>query len=182
MNNQNDQPPMDNQIDNIQNNNIQTNNINIDKNEDININNNNNIINNPKKEEIEDRFVDFNSQKLINNPITSSPIPLGMILTPFKEIENIPLLHRAPLKCTNCKGILNLYCKLDINSGKWKCNICSNENNSSNYSSEDSISFYPELCFQVVEYIDPTQQFSLLNSVNVEEQKKTFFFLIDTNL
>eukprot|EP01091_Cochliopodium_minus_P011115 TRINITY_DN3090_c0_g1_i1.p1 TRINITY_DN3090_c0_g1~~TRINITY_DN3090_c0_g1_i1.p1 ORF type:complete len:827 (-),score=184.11 TRINITY_DN3090_c0_g1_i1:19-2499(-) len=177
-----EEPPSDSNLllSNQINNNISNNNQNIHQNViNMNINNIGNNHKQPSKEILQDNIIHFNSSKLINNPQIAQPIPLGFTLTPFKNVENIPILQRPPLKCSNCKCILNLHSKLDTKTGIWKCNLCSHENNSSD---EESISFYPELCHDAVEYIDPTQQFSLITSVNVEEQKKTYFFLIDLNL
>ncbi|EAZ63719.2 component of COPII coat of ER- Golgi vesicles [Scheffersomyces stipitis CBS 6054] len=56
-------------------------------------------------------------------------VPTGVIYTPLKQREDLPVAVYDPIFCSNqnCKSILNPYCTIDP-SGFWRCPLCSYRN------------------------------------------------------
>ena len=54
-------------------------------------------------------------------------VPISLIYTPFKQVEDPVLLDYKPVKC-KCNAILNPYCTIDMRSKTWTCPICSYKN------------------------------------------------------
>ena len=53
-----------------------------------------------------------------------SRLPLGIILQPFKDDDQMPLMHDTPIvRCRACRAYINPYVKM-IDRTKWQCNLC----------------------------------------------------------
>ena len=51
-------------------------------------------------------------------------IPLGVMYTPLRRLEGMPVLPYEPVACKQCQAILNPYCNVDFMGKLWVCNFC----------------------------------------------------------
>ena len=56
-------------------------------------------------------------------------VPVGLLYTPLKQIENMPsAVQYEPVKCKSCGSILNPWCQVDFRSKLWTCPFCLTRN------------------------------------------------------
>mmetsp|Transcript_11243 Transcript_11243/g.9630 ORF Transcript_11243/g.9630 Transcript_11243/m.9630 type:complete len:142 (-) Transcript_11243:537-962(-) len=55
-------------------------------------------------------------------------IPLGVLYTPMKDLENLTMVEYKPLLCSKCQAYINPHCKLDFNAKLWLCPFCYQKN------------------------------------------------------
>lgn len=58
-------------------------------------------------------------------------VPFGAMYTPLKRLSPQrlpPPLPYDPVRCTNCTGILNPYCRIDLRARTWLCPLCFQRN------------------------------------------------------
>lgn len=51
-------------------------------------------------------------------------LPVGALITPLKDVPNLQVLPYNPVVCTQCRGILNPYCRVDFVNKIWICPLC----------------------------------------------------------
>ena len=64
-------------------------------------------------------------------------MPPSMLYTPLKEIEGMPILEYAPIRCRLCSAVLNPFCVIDFRSKIWVCSACLSRNNFNKYYAEN---------------------------------------------
>ncbi|XP_009629158.1 protein transport protein SEC23 C [Nicotiana tomentosiformis] len=103
-------------------------------------------------------------------------IPVSAIYTPLKPFPNTPTLPYAPLRCRNCRSVLNPFSIVDFSSTKiWICCFCLQRNHfPQNYQSISETNMPAELFpqYTTIEYESPTEKAAMTNPV--------FLFVIDT--
>ncbi|KAL3348649.1 hypothetical protein AABB24_022023 [Solanum stoloniferum] len=103
-------------------------------------------------------------------------IPVSAIYTPLKPFPNTPTLPYAPLRCRNCRSVLNPFSIVDFSSTKiWICCFCLQRNHfPPSYQSISETNMPAELFpqYTTIEYESPSEKASLTNPV--------FLFVIDT--
>jgi Sec23/Sec24 zinc finger len=78
----------------------------------------------------------FSSSKCPPGPGRTCGLPFGFVWTPLAPMDASN--HLTPSNnqigppdgaiCITCLAYINLYCKVDIDSGRWTCALCSAEN------------------------------------------------------
>lgn len=70
-----------------------------------------------------------------NNKVTATRnvIPVCLVYTPLKEIENIALVEYEPILCSRCKSVLNPHVAIDFVSKAWGCSFCLSRNSFPNH-------------------------------------------------
>ncbi|XP_009800228.1 protein transport protein SEC23 C [Nicotiana tabacum] len=103
-------------------------------------------------------------------------IPVSAIYTPLKPFPNTPTLPYAPLRCRNCRSVLNPFSIVDFSSTKiWICCFCLQRNHfPQNYQSISETNMPAELFpqYTTIEYESSTEKAAMTNPV--------FLFVIDT--
>ncbi|XP_059312054.1 protein transport protein SEC23 C [Lycium ferocissimum] len=103
-------------------------------------------------------------------------IPVSAIYTPLKPFPNTPTLPYAPLRCRNCRSVLNPFSIVDFSSTKiWICCFCLQRNHfPPSYQSISETNMPAELFpqYTTIEYETPMEKAALTNPV--------FLFMIDT--
>lgn len=51
-------------------------------------------------------------------------VPLSMLVTPQRRLEDLPLLVSHPLKCGHCSALINPYCQISATNFTWGCCFC----------------------------------------------------------
>lgn len=51
-------------------------------------------------------------------------LPVGVLYTPAKQINDLEYLGDAPVVCISCKAVLNPFCQVDLNTKSFQCPIC----------------------------------------------------------
>lgn len=103
-------------------------------------------------------------------------IPVSLLYTPLKQIQNIALVEYEPVRCATCTSILNPLSKVDYISKSWLCMFCSSRNRlPASYAAHISETNLPaELMsqFSTIEYILPLANMNL---------PPIFLFVVDTS-
>lgn len=55
-------------------------------------------------------------------------VPLSVLLTPYKKIENMQRMDYSPVKCKKCLGVLNPFSIISFQQKTWACNFCGETN------------------------------------------------------
>ena len=88
----------------------------------------------------------------------------GAVIQPFVKTDHVSC-SRPPVICLNCGGLLNMYCNISENDGRWVCSICSSLNQAfhsfSSGRQDDELQVYPELSFPHVDFTE--SNFASLN-------------------
>jgi protein transport protein SEC23 len=105
---------------------------------------------------------------------TRNVIPVAMMYTPLKPIEGMALVEYEPVRCQNCKGVLNPLVFVDFTAKAWNCPFCNSRNRfPPNYQAHITETTLPaELMaqFTTMEYILP----------NTHVAHPILIFLVDT--
>ena len=54
-------------------------------------------------------------------------VPLSLLYTPNKELDNMILVEYEPLKC-RCGAVVNPFCIVDYRTKSWSCVFCGSRN------------------------------------------------------
>eukprot|EP00899_Mesostigma_viride_P007974 jgi/Mesvir1/17178/Mv07599-RA.1 len=87
-------------------------------------------------------------------------VPLGCMVTPLKEIPDMPVLPYEPVYCKTCRAVLNPYARVDYVGKIWICPFCYQRNHfPPHYADISETSLPAELFpnFTTVEYTLPSQ-------------------------
>lgn len=105
-------------------------------------------------------------------------VPVGCLYTPLKEIQGLPVVQYAPIRCNNanCGAVLNPWCSTDLRSKLWTCPFCLSRNQ-----------FPAHYAEHISETNLPAELMSDYTSIEYELQHKVagppiFVFVIDTSL
>ncbi|KAK9805138.1 hypothetical protein WJX72_001479 [[Myrmecia] bisecta] len=82
-------------------------------------------------------------------------VPLGVVVTPLKEIPDMPVLPYEPVRCKSCPCVLNPYCRVDFQAMIWVCPFCLHHNHFPQHYAQINESMLPAELFQqyaMVEY------------------------------
>nr|GMD62193.1 protein transport protein SEC23 [Ipomoea batatas] len=105
-------------------------------------------------------------------------IPVSAIYTPLKPFPDHPVLPYAPLRCRNCRSVLNPFSVVDFSTTKmWICCFCLQRNHfPANYQSISDTNMPAELFpqYTTIEYESAPERAALTSPV--------FLFVIDTCL
>ncbi|CAH9085463.1 unnamed protein product [Cuscuta epithymum] len=105
-------------------------------------------------------------------------IPVSAIYTPLKPFPDHPVLPYAPLRCRNCRSVLNPFSMVDFSTTKmWICSFCLQRNHfPANYQSISETNMPAELFpqYTTIEYESAPERAALTTPV--------FLFVIDTCL
>ncbi|KAJ4825283.1 hypothetical protein Tsubulata_012501 [Turnera subulata] len=55
-------------------------------------------------------------------------IPISAMYTPIKPFSDMPVLPYSPLRCRNCRSVLNPFSVIDFEAKIWICPICFHRN------------------------------------------------------
>ncbi|KAM3265967.1 protein transport protein SEC23 [Capsicum annuum] len=103
-------------------------------------------------------------------------IPVSAIYTPLKPLPNTPTLPYAPLRCRNCRSVLNPFSIVDFSATKiWICCFCLQRNHfPPSYQSISETNMPAELFpqYTTIEYETPSDKAAMTSPV--------FLFVIDT--
>ncbi|XP_024962323.1 protein transport protein SEC23-like [Cynara cardunculus var. scolymus] len=133
-------------------------------------------------------FLDLETQDAVRMPWNVLPgtkqeaaqciIPVSAIYTPLKPLPNTtPLLPYTPLRCRNCRSILNPFSIVDFSTKIWICSFCLHRNHfPHHYQSitEDNLpaELFPQ--YTTIEYeLQNEKPTSLITS-------QVFLFVVDT--
>jgi len=109
--------------------------------------------------------------------LMKSQIPLGVVYSPMKDIENLLFVEYKPQACGKCHSILNPYAKVDFKAKFWLCPFCNNRNGfPKEYAENISEQSLPaELMseYSTMEYLFPNPSLQSL-------PPSIYLFLIDT--
>ncbi|KAL5549624.1 hypothetical protein UlMin_004855 [Ulmus minor] len=106
---------------------------------------------------------------------SSCVVPVSAIYTPIKPFPNMPLLPYAPLRCRNCRSILNPFSIVDFAAKIWICPFCFQRNHfPPHYASISDVNLPAELFpqYTTIEYQDTNQSLPSIPPV--------FMFVVDT--
>ncbi|KAH9542694.1 hypothetical protein CY35_13G021000 [Sphagnum magellanicum] len=59
---------------------------------------------------------------------TRMVVPFGVICNPVAALPEVPLLPYEPILCKGCRGVLNPYCRIDLDARIWVCQFCFQRN------------------------------------------------------
>ena len=51
-------------------------------------------------------------------------VPFGVMCSPLRRTEGMPVVPYEPLTCKQCGAVLNPFCRVDFQSKLWQCNFC----------------------------------------------------------
>ena len=109
--------------------------------------------------------------------LVKAHVPLGVLYSPMKDIENLLLVEYKPQACTKCQAYLNPECRVDFKGKWWLCPFCSNKNGfPKEYADNISETSLPAELMQeysTMEYLLPNQNLQNL-------PPSIYLFLIDT--
>ncbi|GLT66063.1 hypothetical protein SLA2020_384560 [Shorea laevis] len=105
---------------------------------------------------------------------TNCVVPVSAIYTPIKQFPNIPVLPYAPLRCRNCRSVLNPFSIVDFAAKIWICPFCFQRNHfPPQYASISDENLPAELFpqYTTIEYQSPGEAASV---------PPVFMFVLDT--
>ncbi|KAK6919848.1 Zinc finger, Sec23/Sec24-type [Dillenia turbinata] len=130
-------------------------------------------------------FIDLESQDGVRMPwnvmpgtkqeSSNSVIPVSALYTPLKPFPNLPLLPYSPLRCRNCRSVLNPFSIVDFVAKIWICPFCFQRNHFPPHYSSISDENLPAELFP--QYTTIEYQFPPENSPTVPP---VFLFVVDT--
>ncbi|GMI70224.1 hypothetical protein like AT2G21630, partial [Hibiscus trionum] len=103
-------------------------------------------------------------------------VPVSAIYTPIKQFPNMPVLPYAPLRCRNCRSVLNPFSIVDFAAKIWICPFCFQRNHfPPHYASISDENLPAELFpqYTTIEYQSPGEASSV---------PPVFMFVVDTNI
>ncbi|KAK8492243.1 hypothetical protein V6N13_050353 [Hibiscus sabdariffa] len=103
-------------------------------------------------------------------------VPVSAIYTPIKTFPNMPVLPYAPLRCRNCRSVLNPFSIVDFAAKIWICPFCFQRNHfPPHYASISDENLPAELFpqYTTIEYQSPGEASSV---------PPVFMFVVDTNI
>jgi protein transport protein SEC23 len=131
-------------------------------------------------------FMDLEAQDAVRMPWNVIPgtkqeaaqsiIPISAIYTPLRPIPQMPVLQYAPVRCRNCRAVLNPFAVTDYTTKIWICPFCLNRNH------------FPTTYHTISENNLPAEIFPQYTTIEYESstEKSTvppvFMFVIDTCL
>ena len=87
-------------------------------------------------------------------PSAGAPIPVGLSLLPLTPLTEQHVLHRDPLRCSQCEGFIGPHCDISHLRGSWTCGICGTDNRSLTLAMDPAeLALQPELREPAVEYV-----------------------------
>ncbi|KAJ7008740.1 protein transport protein SEC23-like isoform X1 [Populus alba x Populus x berolinensis] len=104
-------------------------------------------------------------------------VPVSVIYTPIKPFPNMPVLPYSPLRCRNCRSVLNPFCTVDFSAKLWICPFCFQRNQfPPHYTAISDDNLPAELFSQytTIEYEEPQMISSSSPSPMI------FMFVVDT--
>ncbi|KAI5599712.1 hypothetical protein BDE02_02G213800 [Populus trichocarpa] len=104
-------------------------------------------------------------------------VPVSVIYTPIKPFPNMPVLPYSPLRCRNCRSVLNPFCTVDFFAKLWICPFCFQRNQfPPHYTAISDDNLPAELFSQytTIEYEEPQMISSSSPSPMI------FMFVVDT--
>ncbi|KAA8515763.1 hypothetical protein F0562_018626 [Nyssa sinensis] len=129
-------------------------------------------------------FLDLESQDAVRMPWNVLPgtkqeaancvVPIASIYTPLKPFPNMPVLPYSPLRCRNCRSVLNPFSIVDFISKIWICPFCRHRNHfPPHYHSISDENLPAELFpqYTTIEYESPTEKSTV---------PPVFMFVVDT--
>ncbi|KAL8227966.1 hypothetical protein R6Q57_015550 [Mikania cordata] len=133
-------------------------------------------------------FLDLETQDAVRMPWNVLPgtkqeaaqcvIPISAIYTPIKPLpETTPLLPYSPLRCRNCRSVLNPFSIVDFSTKIWICSFCLHRNHFPHHYQSISDDNLPAELFPhytTIEY-EPQNERPISQSI-----PPVFFFVIDT--
>ncbi|KVH97189.1 Gelsolin domain-containing protein [Cynara cardunculus var. scolymus] len=134
-------------------------------------------------------FLDLETQDAVRMPWNVLPgtkqeaaqcvIPISAIYTPIKPLPNTtPLLPYSPLRCRNCRSVLNPFSIVDFSTKIWICSFCLHRNH-----------FPLQYQQSISEDNLPAELFHQYTTIEYEPQNErptsqvipqVFFFVVDT--
>ncbi|KAM7476611.1 hypothetical protein LguiB_023854 [Lonicera macranthoides] len=129
-------------------------------------------------------FLDLESQDAVRMPWNVLPgtkqeaaqsiIPISAIYTPLKPFPNMPVLPYSPLRCRNCRSVLNPFAIIDYSTKVWICSFCLHRNHFPPHYhsiSDDNLpaELFPQ--YTTIEYESATEKSTV---------PPVFMFVIDT--
>ncbi|XVF41273.1 hypothetical protein PTKIN_Ptkin01aG0267500 [Pterospermum kingtungense] len=103
-------------------------------------------------------------------------VPVSAVYTPIKPFPNMPVLPYAPLRCRNCRSVLNPFSIVDFVAKIWICPFCFQRNHfPPHYASISDENLPAELFpqYTTIEYQSPGEASSL---------PPVFMFVVDTSI
>ncbi|KAL0232645.1 hypothetical protein GEMRC1_011392 [Eukaryota sp. GEM-RC1] len=87
--------------------------------------------------------------------VAKSSLPLGVLYTPLKTIDNMGTIAGRPVTCRSCGACLNPFVQVDVHAKLWRCALCTESRNPLPYQeiSESSIPLELTPEASTVEYI-----------------------------
>ncbi|MBA0600198.1 hypothetical protein Gorai_006395, partial [Gossypium raimondii] len=103
-------------------------------------------------------------------------VPVSAVYTPIKPFPNMPVLPYAPLRCRNCRSVLNPFSIVDFAAKIWICPFCFQRNHfPPHYASISDENLPAELFpqYTTIEYQSPGEASSI---------PPVFMFVVDTSI
>lgn len=135
-------------------------------------------------------------------PKAITPVPITTTYTPLAQLDDMAILPYKPIECGLCKGVLNPYSRVDLNTKGWTCCLCLNDNKFPPEYAQISANCLPSELHtdnSTVEYVLPPPQAQRVTSLDhlsqngvqtagsmaqidsiTREKYPTFIFTIDT--
>lgn len=107
---------------------------------------------------------------------SSCVVPVSAVYTPIKPFPSMPVLPYAPLRCRNCRSVLNPFSIVDFAAKIWICPFCFQRNHfPPHYASISDENLPAELFpqYTTIEYQSPGEASSL---------PPVFMFVVDTSI
>uniref|UniRef100_A0A5B7AE00 Protein transport protein SEC23 n=1 Tax=Davidia involucrata TaxID=16924 RepID=A0A5B7AE00_DAVIN len=129
-------------------------------------------------------FLELESQDAVRMPWNVLPgtkqeaancvVPIASIYTPLKPFPDTPVLPYSPLRCRNCRSVLNPFSIVDFVSKIWICPFCLHRNHFPPHYhsiSDDNLpaELFPQ--YTTIEYESPTEKSTV---------PPVFMFVVDT--
>ncbi|XP_059651740.1 protein transport protein SEC23 C [Cornus florida] len=129
-------------------------------------------------------FMDLETQDAVRMPWNVLPgtkaeaancvVPIASIYTPLKPFPSMPILPYSPLRCRNCRSVLNPFSIVDFVSKIWICPFCLNRNHFPPHYhsiSDDNLpaELFPQ--YTTIEYESPSEKSTV---------PPVFLFVVDT--
>ena len=103
---------------------------------------------------------------------TRAVLPLSLLYSPGKDLENMALVEYEPLRC-KCSAVINPFCQLDFRTKVWMCPFCGARNpfpqSYADFISETNLPAELIAQYSTIEYI----------STSTEKIPNVFLFVID---
>ncbi|KAG4126888.1 hypothetical protein ERO13_D10G183700v2 [Gossypium hirsutum] len=103
-------------------------------------------------------------------------VPVSAVYTPIKPFPNMPVLPYAPLRCRNCRSVLNPFSIVDFAAKIWICPFCFQRNHfPPHYASISDENLPAELFpqYTTIEYQSPGEASTI---------PPVFMFVVDTSI